>query len=682
MKFIIILVILIVPVLYSQNQIKIIVRDSKTRELLVGANVFFDSLKKGDISDINGLATIKNIPDGNYILTIKYVGYKEENASLFFPQSKNQSDTTIFLTSDIQKKEDIFVYSARNNGVMNTTPLRIEVLGQEEVNEELTMRPDNISKLLGETSGIQVQQTSAVSGNVSFRLMGLPGGYTQLLKDGFPVFSGFSSGLSLLQIPPLDLRQVEVIKGSLSTLYGDGPIAGIVNLISKQPTPAQSLNLIVNQTNRKGTDVGAYYSNTLGNIGLTVLLNQSIQSPVDISGSGFTDIPKYTQTSFSPKLFYSEKSLSIMFGVSVFTEDRKGGDINAIQNGQDSSHSYMEELKSNRYYSVFSLTKSFENDSKLTLKNSVSYYNSNILLKGINFYGRQKYIYSELTYLTKAGNHGLVSGITSTQDIFHSDSLANYNLNTLGVFIQDDWNLSNEFIVQPGLRYDYINNYNSYLLPHLSLLYKAKENISFRIGAGYGYRIPVPVLATEKSVSVNFDFNYAAYFDEVVITWNQAFFYTVVDNPVYNSDINIPVNSSPIKVKGFDTNFIISMNETSLFIDYSWNDTQLDLTPRHKLNLTLTLEEEKEWRGGIEAFYTGRQYVFPDKLTRDYWVFGIMVEKLFPVFSITSNVENIFNTRQSKWETMVNPPFDNPVFSPIWGPTEGLSANIALQVHL
>jgi iron complex outermembrane receptor protein len=124
------------------------------------------------------------------------------------------------------------------------------------------------------------------------------------------------------------------------------------------------------------------------------------------------------------------------------------------------------------------------------------------------------------------------------------------------------------------------------------------------------------------------------------------------------------------------------MDETSLFIDYSWNDTHLDLTPRHKLNLTLTLEEEKEWRGGIEAFYTGSQYVFPDKLTRDYWVFGVMVEKLFPIFSITANIENLFNIRQSKWETMVNPPLDNPVFSPIWGPTEGLSANIALQVHL
>jgi hypothetical protein len=65
---------------------------------------------------------------------------------------------------------------------------------------------------------------------------GIAGRYTQLLKDGFPIYSGYASGFSFLQVPPLDLQQVEIIKGSASTLYGDGAIAGIVNLISKKPT--------------------------------------------------------------------------------------------------------------------------------------------------------------------------------------------------------------------------------------------------------------------------------------------------------------------------------------------------------------------------------------------------------------------------------------------------------------
>ena len=74
-----------------------------------------------------------------------------------------------------------------------------------------------------------------------FGIQGLDGRYTQILKDGFPIYSGASSGLGLLQIPPLDLKQVEVIKGSASTLYGGGAIAGLVNLISKTPTQERDL---------------------------------------------------------------------------------------------------------------------------------------------------------------------------------------------------------------------------------------------------------------------------------------------------------------------------------------------------------------------------------------------------------------------------------------------------------
>ena len=80
---------------------------------------------------------------------------------------------------------------------------------------------------------------------MSIRIQGLDGRYTQILKDGMPIYGGFAGGLSIMQIPPLDLKQVELIKGSNSTLYGGGAIAGIVNLITIKPTDKPVLDLIV-----------------------------------------------------------------------------------------------------------------------------------------------------------------------------------------------------------------------------------------------------------------------------------------------------------------------------------------------------------------------------------------------------------------------------------------------------
>jgi outer membrane receptor protein involved in Fe transport len=89
-----------------------------------------------------------------------------------------------------------------------------------------------------------VQQTSATSNTQSVRIQGLDGRHTQILKDGFPAFGGFSGSLSLLDIPPLDLKQVEIIKGPSATFYGGGAIAGVVNFVSRDPEEKPVTSLI------------------------------------------------------------------------------------------------------------------------------------------------------------------------------------------------------------------------------------------------------------------------------------------------------------------------------------------------------------------------------------------------------------------------------------------------------
>ncbi|MFT6437981.1 MAG: iron complex outermembrane receptor protein [Candidatus Azotimanducaceae bacterium] len=110
--------------------------------------------------------------------------------------------------------EEVIVTSARNHRTLDDIPLRVQILGAEELREKANMKPGDIRMLLNESTGIQVQQTSAKSFNSSVRIQGLDARYTQLLRDGLPIYAGFSGSLSLLQIAPLDLKQVEVVKGA------------------------------------------------------------------------------------------------------------------------------------------------------------------------------------------------------------------------------------------------------------------------------------------------------------------------------------------------------------------------------------------------------------------------------------------------------------------------------------
>ena len=158
--------------------------------------------------------------------------------------------------------------------------------------------------MLNESTGIQTQQTSATSYNSSIRIQGLEGKDTQILKDGMPLYSGFSGGLSLLQIVPLDLKQVEVIKGAASTLYGGGAIAGLVNLISKRPTEEKEFSFLLNGTSALGLDVSGFYSKRFNKIGITVFASYNQGTPYDPSDVGFTAIPEFKRITINPKVFF------------------------------------------------------------------------------------------------------------------------------------------------------------------------------------------------------------------------------------------------------------------------------------------------------------------------------------------------------------------------------------------
>ena len=90
--------------------------------------------------------------------------------------------------------------------------------------------------MLTETNGLRVQVTSPSLGAASVRVQGLRGRYTQVLADGLPLYGPAGTIGSVLQIPPMDLGQVEVIKGVASALYGAAALGGVINLMSRRPS--------------------------------------------------------------------------------------------------------------------------------------------------------------------------------------------------------------------------------------------------------------------------------------------------------------------------------------------------------------------------------------------------------------------------------------------------------------
>ena len=129
------------------------------------------------------------------LFKFSFVGYEEHTQTILLPLSNTDEVILIQLSSDEETRRSYHQWRIVLTEGIEAIPTRIEVLGAEELTEKSIMRSSNIAMLLRESTGIQMQQTSASSANQSIRIQGLDGRYTQLMMDGFPLYSGFAGGL-------------------------------------------------------------------------------------------------------------------------------------------------------------------------------------------------------------------------------------------------------------------------------------------------------------------------------------------------------------------------------------------------------------------------------------------------------------------------------------------------------
>lgn len=264
-------------------------------------------------------------------------------AILLYSFSFAQNDT---IKADQERENDIeevIINSTRTSRTIANTPTRVETIELEEIDEKANMRPSNVAMILHESTGIAVQQTSATSGNSSIRIQGLDGRYTQILKDGFPSFGNFANGLSILEIPPLDLKQVEIIKGPSSTLFGAGAIAGVINFISRTPREKQDLNILTNYANTGLMNFGVFASKKSKNFGYTLMATYNNQKAFDVDDDDFSELPKSEDFTIHPKLFfYLPGDAEIILGNAFTKGNRLGGDMQYIKGERSADHPYFE----------------------------------------------------------------------------------------------------------------------------------------------------------------------------------------------------------------------------------------------------------------------------------------------------------------------------------------------------
>lgn len=699
----------------AQHTITLSIQNNEDKAPLPGATAIIDSINKTVIADSLGMAVFTNIATGKYQVRIEYVGLEEQLVEVSVPQ---QERVEVLLTEEEEEhEEDVIVTATRLSRTINDIPTRIEVISGEELTEKANMKPGDIRMLLNESTGIQTQQTSATSASSSIRIQGLDGRYTQVLRDGLPLYAGYSGGLSLMQVAPLDLKQVEVVKGSSSTLYGGGAIAGLVALVSKTPTENREISFMANGTSAKGLDLSGFYSQRFKKTGITVFGSSNTGSAYDPAAIGLTAIPKFARFTIKPTVFFYGNRTNANIGFSYIVENRTGGSMEYIKNNVPG---YFEKNKTGRFSTQLNIQHAVGKNSSIQFRNSYSNFKRSIAIPDYIFEGLQQSSYSELNFTTNGEKTVWIGGLNVLTDDFNETphntfQLRNYHYNTGGVFVQNTWTPVSAFSLETGLRGDYVKQYGFVLLPRVSAMLKLTPALTARLGGGLGYKTPtvfneesekmqfqniLPIneqmAINERSTGGNFDINYRTAIGAVGVTANILFFYTQLKDPlVLDSSANGAyefVNANGhIDTKGLEANLRLSYRDFKLFIGYTFADVNshydnvkawFPLTPRHRLNNVLMYEIEEKLKIGLEAYYYSPQKLSGGATGKSYWICGAMAEKLWEKFSLFINFENIFDARQTRFDTIYTGSINNPTFRDIYAPLDGFVVNGGIKLRL
>jgi iron complex outermembrane receptor protein/outer membrane receptor for ferrienterochelin and colicins len=713
------LLLLLVLFLFMQQfsgQTVIVVSDSITNEKIIGAVVRFPDLKLGGVTNLDGKCSFSNLTGNAARMMISFTGYKE--FSTIIPSDKFGTTISILLVPTSSEVDAVVVTSTRTNSRIDDLPMKVEVLGSEDMDEESTIVPGNIGSILGDLAVITIQRTNPVNGNDAVRMQGLDYKYTQMLRDGLPLYDGFSGSIGVLAIPPLDLKQVEIIKGSSSTLYGGGAIGGMINFVSKTPCDTPSVMLTLNRSSLNESNLNTFISKKNGKTGITLVAGANLKESYDVNKDGFSEVPQQRNYLFHPRFFFDPNAKNHFdFGLTINSNALRSGDMNAIASQADSLHPFLYTEKINRTTFDGHYSSILNSSWTLNLKGVWSNFQRNLNLSGFQFDAMQWSSYNEANALLKRGKHSWVSGvnlITEQFDPQRSDSIRfrGYNYNTIGVFTQEDWQINEHVMLTGGVRADYHNRYHLFVLPRVGLFLRPNQNMSIRLNYGSGYKVPnlftssqpgdyrflLPVadsVKAERSNGLNADINYRFVIGEVLFTINQAFYYTTI-NPVtaIESDgTKLYIQNTPFHVNsaGTDSYVRVSYGELQLYLGYNHTDARqkgnsinnyMPFNPRDKFAATLAWDIEGWGRCGIEAAYNANQYIYNNERVPNYWFYAAMVEKKFKLGSIVLNCENLGNFKQSTFAPLYAGSKLNPIFRPIWGPIEGRVINLSIKISL
>lgn len=278
-NFQIFLLVLLVQINLVQagGEIKGVVVDPKGKPVPFASVLFDDG--NGTVTNAEGVFTLESQLYGQ-LIRVSAVGFEPANYIL----NQNEKAFRIELKESISELSEVVV-----TGNFGMESVKNSVYQVRSINK-LTIQnraANNIQEVLNTELGIRFSQDNAL-GTSNLEMLGMSGQNVKILIDGVPIVGrqGVSNEVNINQIDINTIEKIEIIEGPMSVVYGADALAGVINIITKNPKQKSGISL---QARLQEETVGESYSpfTGAGNHVRNISGSYTFEKPWKIGG-GFT----------------------------------------------------------------------------------------------------------------------------------------------------------------------------------------------------------------------------------------------------------------------------------------------------------------------------------------------------------------------------------------------------------
>tara|TARA_B100000902_G_C27301641_1_gene913173 strand:+ start:94 stop:2181 length:2088 start_codon:yes stop_codon:yes gene_type:complete len=386
--------------------------------------------------------------------------------------------------------DEVIITATRSLRQLSSIPLPVILIPKEKINQSGTIR---LNEILVEQTGINIVQDQ--SGFKGVQMQGISSDYIQILIDGVPLIGRRSGNFDLSRITLGNVKQIEIVKGPSSSLYGSEALGGVINIITEE---SESEGINGNLSYRLGTfnqhDVNVEVKKTVKESNYTFFINRLSTSGYDlepeITGQTLNPFRNYSfsgkisnnfnnklSSTLSLRFFDQNQDTEITINDVFFEGDTREKDLNLYFK---LNHKLSEILKIDYefYFTNYDVNEYINNSiTAQTLSNS--FFDQKLFRSE----ARSNYILKD--YIKFTGGIGFQNdGLERT---FFDEKVS---FNSQYIFLQSDINLHEKFNLIIGGRFDNHSEYKNQFSPKIAMNYKSTSNFSLKGSIGYGFKAP------------------------------------------------------------------------------------------------------------------------------------------------------------------------------------------------